>query len=174
MAVYNPNYDWLKEQLVSLNNQTYDNIELIIYDDCPDKPVDENFIYKYIRNFPYRIIHGKENVGSNKAFEKLTELGQGKYFAYCDQDDIWNNNKIETLVNCIEKDKAVLVYSDMSVIDENSNNKYNTLLKAKPRLKYIYGENLVSKFFFKNCVSGCCMLIKSDIAKKAIDRKSVV
>ena len=174
MAVYNPNYDWLKEQLVSLNNQTYDNIELIIYDDCPDKPVDENFIYKYIRNFPYRIIHGKENVGSNKAFEKLTELGKGTYFAYCDQDDIWNNNKIETLVNCIEEDKAVLVYSDMFVIDENSKHKYNTLLKAKPRLKYMYGENLASKFFFKNCVSGCCMLIKSDIAKKAIPFSNTV
>lgn len=174
MAVYNPNYDWFKEQLASLDNQTYDNIELIIYDDCPDKPVDEDFICKYIRNFSYCIIHGKENVGSNKAFEKLTELGQGKYFAYCDQDDIWNNNKIETLVNCIEKDKAVLVYSDMSVIDENSNNKYNTLLKAKPRLKYIYGENLVSKFFFKNCVSGCCMLIKSDIAKKAMPFSNTV
>ena len=168
MAVYNPNYEWLKEQLVSLDNQTYDNIELIIYDDCPDKPVDEDFIEKYISNLPYKIIHGKVNKGSNKAFEKLTEIGQGEYFAYCDQDDIWENDKIEILVNCIEKDNAVLVYSDMSVIDENSNYKYNTLLRAKPRLKYIYGEKLTSKFFFKNCVSGCCMLIKSEIAKKSV------
>ena len=168
MAVYNPNYDWLKEQLISLDNQVYDNIELIIYDDCPDNPVDEDFIYKYIKKYPCRIIHGEKNVGSNKAFEKLTGLGKGKYFAYCDQDDIWENNKIEELVKNIEDDNSVLSYSDMAVIDADGIHKYNTLLKAKPRLNYIYGNNLLKNFFFKNCVSGCCMLIKSEVAKSAV------
>lgn len=174
MAVYNPNYDWLKEQLISLNNQTYDNIELIIYDDCPDNPLDESFIYDNIKSFSYNIVRGKENFGSNKAFEKLTELGQGKYFAYCDQDDIWENNKIAELVKNLERENSVLVYSDMSVIDENGCYKYDTLLKAKPRLEYIQGENLLGRFFFKNCVSGCCMLIKSDIAKRAVPFSNTV
>ena len=168
MAVYKPNYTWLKEQLMSLNNQTYGNLELIIYDDSPDEPVDEQFIGRYILNFPYKIIHGKVNKGSNKAFEKLTKLGQGLYFAYCDQDDIWENNKIEELVKTLQNENSVLAYSDMSVIDAESNYRYSTLLKAKPRIEYVYGENLLSKFFFKNCVSGCCMLIKGDVAKNAV------
>ena len=168
LAAYKPNYDWLKEQLISLNNQTYDNIELIIYDDCPDEPISEEFVSKYITNFNYKIIRGKINKGSNKAFEELTKIAEGIYFAYCDQDDIWEADKIELLINKIEKDKSVLVYSDMSVIDKDGVYRYDSLIQAKPRLKYIYGQYLTTQFFFKNCVSGCCMLIKKDIAKSAV------
>lgn len=168
LAVYKPNYDWFREQLVSLNNQTYDNIELLIYDDCPEEPVSESFISKYILSFDYKIVRGKTNKGSNKAFEELTKIGEGTYFAYCDQDDIWECDKIKLLVDTIEKDKSVLVYSDMSVIDKNGVHKHETLIEAKPRLKYIEGRDLTPQFFFENCVSGCCMLVKNETAKSAV------
>ena len=38
LAVYKPNEAWFIEQLISLNEQTYENIELLVYDDCPDFP----------------------------------------------------------------------------------------------------------------------------------------
>lgn len=168
LAVYKPNEQWFIKQLISLNNQTYNNIELLIYDDCPDYPVSDEFIKKYITNFSYILIRGIKNKGSNKAFEELTKQGKGSFFAYCDQDDIWEVNKIEVLINLIKKENSVLAYSDMSVIDGDGNHIADTLIEIKSRIKYIQGENLLSKFFFKNCVSGCCMLIDSEIAKKAI------
>jgi hypothetical protein len=168
LAVYKPNETWLIEQLMSLNEQTYDNIELLVYDDCPKFPVDEDYFKKYITNFRYTLSRGKKNEGSNKTFENLTKQGNGEFFAYCDQDDIWEPNKIEVLVNLIQKENSVLAYSDMSVIDKNGNFVANSLIQVKPRIKYIYGEKLFSRFFFKNCVSGCCMLINSEIAKRAI------
>ncbi len=173
LAVYNPNYSWLKEQLISLNSQSYNNLELIIYDDCPENPVAESFVKKYIDSFPYKIMMGKENVGSNKAFEKLTEIGNGEYFVYCDQDDIWESNKIEVLVDTIIRKDSVLAYSDMSVIDKNGVITAKSLIEAKPRIKYIQGEKLFPQFFFKNCVSGCCMLVKHDIAKRAVPFSNV-
>jgi glycosyltransferase involved in cell wall biosynthesis len=168
LAIYDANYSWLKEQLISLNSQSYSNLELIIYDDCPEKPLEEEVIEKYIDSFSYKIIRGKQNLGSNAAFEKLTTVGNGQYFAYCDQDDIWESNKIEILFDEINKKDSVLAYSDMSVIDENGITTDDSLLGAKPRIKYIQGEKLFSKFFFKNCISGCCMLVKRDIAKRAV------
>ncbi|AWK50038.1 glycosyl transferase [Clostridium beijerinckii] len=168
LAVYKPNETWFVEQLISLNNQTYDNIELLIYDDCPDYPVDEELIKKHIINFTYNLIRGTKNEGSNKAFEHLTKQGNGEFFSYCDQDDIWEINKIESLVKLIRSENSVLAYSDMSVIDGDGNHIADSLIKVKSRIKYIYGENLFSSFFFKNCVSGCCMLINSKIAKKAV------
>lgn len=168
MAVYKPNEKWLIEQLKSLNNQTYENLELIVYDDCPKFPTDEGLFKKYITNFKYTIIRGKVNKGSNFAFEELTKVGNGKYFAYCDQDDIWEENKIKILVNIIKKEESVLAYSDMSVIDADNNLKYFSLLNAKPRIKYVYGDNLLDTLFFKNCISGCAMLVKSEIAKRAV------
>lgn len=168
MAVYKPNKTWLIEQLDSLNKQSYENLELYIYDDCPESKVDEDIFKKYITNFKYKIVRGTVNKGSNIAFESLTKIAEGKYFVYCDQDDIWEKEKIEILVNTIEKEESVLVYSDMSVIDEKSNFKYSTLLEAKPRIKYIYGDKCYKKLFFKNCISGCCMLVKSEIAKSSV------
>lgn len=168
LAVYKPNDKWLREQLISLNNQTYENLELLIYDDCPDSPVNEEIIKRYITSFPYKLMRGIKNQGSNKAFEELTKQGQGEFFAYCDQDDIWEADKIEILVNLIKKDNSVLVYSDMSVIDKYGRITADNLRQVKPRIKYIYGEKLFSDFFFRNCISGCCMLINSKIAKRAI------
>ena len=34
MAVYEPNLQWFKEQLESLEAQTYPNLELLVIDDC--------------------------------------------------------------------------------------------------------------------------------------------
>ena len=62
LAAYKPNEKWFKEQLQSLNAQTYDNKELIIYNDCPDCPLDEQLIKTTI-TFPYRIFNGKKNLG---------------------------------------------------------------------------------------------------------------
>ena len=168
LAVYNPKYSWFKEQLISLNNQSYNNLELIIYDDCPENPLNEEFAKKYINNFSYKIIKGKENIGSNRAFEELTKVAMGDFFAYCDQDDVWEVNKIEILVDTIKKENSVLAYSDMSVIDAQGKVIAKTLIEEKSRISYIYGENLFSTFFFKNCVSGCCMLVNNDVAKIAV------
>ncbi|MBN1075628.1 glycosyltransferase [Clostridium botulinum] len=168
LAVYKPNQNWLIEQLVSLNNQTYDNLELLIYDDCPEFPIDEWLFKNYITNFKYEIIRGKINRGSNKAFEELTKIGNGEYFAYCDQDDIWENNKIKILLEEIQKYDGTIAYSDMCIIDKNSNKVADSLKIARPRLNYIYGEKLYSKIFFSNCIAGCSMLAKRNIAQKAI------
>ena len=76
-------------------NKLYENIELLVYDDCPDYPINEDIIKKYITKFSYTLIRGIKNKGSNKAFEELTKQGNGELFAYCDQDDIWEVNKID-------------------------------------------------------------------------------
>ncbi|WP_238858716.1 glycosyltransferase [Clostridium sp. YIM B02569] len=168
LAVYKPNESWFIEQLISLNEQTYENIELLVYDDCPEFPASEELIKRYITNFSYVIVRGLENKGSNKAFEELTKMATGDFFAYCDQDDIWESNKIKILLNTLKKDNSLLVYSDMSVIDEEGKVIAKTLIEKKPRINYVSGETLFPKFFFSNCVSGCCLLIDKKIAKKSI------
>src|ERR1039457_2351233 len=89
LAVYKPNEAWFIEQLISLNEQTYENIELLVYDDCPEYPINEDIIKQYITKFSYTLIRGIKNEGSNKAFEELTKVSEGEIFAYCDQDDVW-------------------------------------------------------------------------------------
>lgn len=183
MAIYNPNLTWLKEQLISINNQDYDDIELLVCDDCSTSITIEQItglIQQYIRRFPFRLIKNEINLGSNKTFERLTleasnsACGQEKefYFAYCDQDDIWEREKIPALINTAQEKNAVLVYSDMSIIDSEGKLISNSITKLRKRFNYHDGENLWRKILVRNFISGCCMIVRADIAKGAIPFES--
>ena len=168
LAVYKPNEDWFIEQLISLNEQTYENIELLVYDDCPDFPVNEEFIKKYITKFSYTLIRGNENKGSNKAFEELTKVADGELFAYCDQDDIWEIDKIALMVEKFSEKDVTLVCSDLSIIDENGKKIANSITEIRKRHEFKSGNNLAKGLLMSNFVTGCAMMVKKDVAKKTI------
>jgi Predicted glycosyltransferases len=168
IAVYNPNITWLKKQLSSINNQTFKDIEIIICDDCPQNYTDKNIFYKTLSNFKPKIFRNKNNLGSNKTFELMTKFAAGKYIAYCDQDDIWQNNKIAKLVEALENSNALLAYSDAQIINENDEKIYDSLKDYSKRTKFYSGKNLYEKLLVSNFITGCTMMVKSDIAKKSI------
>lgn len=168
LAVYKPNEEWFIKQLISLNEQTYSNIELYIYDDCPAYPVNEEIIKKYITSFPYYIYGGIKNEGSNRAFEELTKRATGDLFAYCDQDDMWENNKISLMVEKFVDEKVTLVCSDLSIIDENSIQIAGSITEIRKRHKFKSGYNLAKDLLMSNFVTGCAMMVRSEIAKKAV------
>ncbi len=168
MAVYHPREDWLSEQLISLNRQTYPNLELVICDDGPDCPVDPELFQGHITKFSWRLVSNEINMGSNKTFERLTAMASGKYIAYCDQDDIWEENKIELLVKRLEETGAELCCSDLSIIDENGKFIADSITKVRKRHVFREGANLASKLIVNNFVTGCAMVMKTDTAKAAI------
>ena len=170
MAIYEPRMDWLREQLLSLNAQTYPNLRLYVRDDCsPTVPYEEiqSCVQDCISAFPYTIQRNKENLGSNGTFERLTQEAEGEYFAYCDQDDIWLPDKLEMLKNVLSDTGGTMAYSDVAVIDEAGVLLQPSLRSIRPRLKYLQGEGLAEQYFFRNCTAGCTMLICGDTARGA-------
>lgn len=171
MAVYEPRMDWLREQLVSLNEQTYPNLRLYIRDDCsPTVPYEQiqSCVRDCITRFPYVITRNERNLGSNATFELLTKEAEGDLFAYCDQDDVWLPEKLTVLQEAMERERAVLAYSDVSAVDDEGKLLARSLRELRPRLTYLEGSDLAPKLFFRNCVAGCAMLVNSNIAKRAI------
>lgn len=171
MAVYEPRMDWLRQQLVSLNEQTYPNLRLYIRDDCsPTVPYEQiqSCVRDCITRFPYVITRNEKNLGSNATFELLTKEAEGDLFAYCDQDDVWLPEKLTVLQAAMERERAVLAYSDVSAVDDEGKLLARSLRELRPRLTYLEGSDLAPKLFFRNCVAGCAMLVNSNIAKRAI------
>jgi glycosyltransferase involved in cell wall biosynthesis len=171
LATYNPRMDWIEEQLLSLNQQTYKNIKLIVIDDCSTKVEFSDIkecVAKYITNFQYDTYQNEKNLGSNKTFERLTELAEGEYIAYCDQDDVWCEDKIECLVKLIEQTGDTLVCSDVFIIDKDSNVIANSITKVRKRHVFRSGDKLATELLFRNFVIGCTMLMPCHIAKEAI------
>ena len=171
MAVYEPRLDWLREQLESLERQTYPNLMLYVRDDCsPTVPFEEiqSLVGECIRSFPWEAQRNEENLGSNGTFELLTREAEGEYFAYCDQDDVWLPEKLTVLQEALEREKALLVCSDMFVIDGDGRKTAKSITKVRRRHRFVSGTGLVNELLARNFVAGCAMLVRGKSAKKAV------
>lgn len=171
MAVYEPRMDWLREQLLSLNAQTYPNLRLYVRDDCSPMVAYaeiQSCVQDCISAFPYTIQRNEKNLGSNGTFERLTQEAEGDYFAYCDQDDIWSAEKLKILHNHLVKEEARLICSDMRIINGSGKVVANSITEVRRRHVLHSGENLAKQLLFFNFVTGCTMMISSTDAKAAL------
>lgn len=119
MSTYNGE-KYIEEQLESLLNQTYSDIKIFIRDDGSKdrtKEIIKQFLQKSKNIF---LIEG-ENIGFiNSFFELLNISDTADYYAYCDQDDVWMEDKIERAVKFLEKsdsNKPVLYFSNSDYYD---------------------------------------------------------
>lgn len=169
MAIYKPNLDWLKEDLVSIQEQTYRNFQIFAWNDCPDDKMDYDAFFKeYLLDIPFSVFHGTENLGSNGAFENLTKKVDTPYIAYCDQDDIWMPDKLEKLHALFITPDVTLAYSDMKVINEKSEVVAQHIAEVRPRQIFYEKEEALIHLLAKNFVTGCTMMMQTDIAKQAV------
>lgn len=97
MCTYNGEM-FLRHQIDSILAQTYANIELIVADDASsDNTV--TILEEYRRKDPrIKFLMNAVNSGYNKNFERAFSLAQSDYIAISDQDDVWEKNKIETMM----------------------------------------------------------------------------
>ena len=171
MAVYEPRIDWLKEQLQSIEAQTYPNLRLYIRDDCsPCVSIDvlEHCAQECIHSFPFSVVRNEKNIGSNLTFERMTAEAEGEYLAYCDQDDIWLPEKLSVLQKELEDNQAELVCSDMYIIDENGKQIADSLTKIRRGHVFRSGTGLTDTLWYSNFASGCALLVRAETAKQAI------
>ena len=120
MATYNGEA-FLEEQLLSIVGQSYKNIELLIADDCSD---DKSYEISTRYAQEYRWIHlrqNREHLRLVKNFEKLLESAQGDYIAFCDQDDVWREDKVRIAVEVLQREdnsKSLMFHSDLAAANE--------------------------------------------------------
>jgi len=88
---------------------------------------------------------------------KIENIDFFDYFAFCDQDDIWLENRLNLMYEVYQKDS--LVISDFKEVDDNLNrissinNDSRTLKLSKTRL-----GQFLDVFFGRNKYYGCCFL----------------
>ena len=91
----------LRETLISLRNQTYDNFEIVLVEDgeaFSKKMIEEEFSDLNINYYATNKRGGRSQAG-NIAMGRAT----GDYFNFLDDDDLFYADHIETLVRSIER-----------------------------------------------------------------------
>ncbi len=119
MASYNGE-KYIREQLDSIRAQTRPADELIVVDDCSTDGTIR--ILKEYREehpgFPIHIYRNRTNLGYMKNFRAAARLTVGDLVLFCDQDDIWMEEKIETLAGIMEEHAEILAAaSSFDLID---------------------------------------------------------
>ena len=132
IASYN-GASYIRAQLESIAAQTLQPEEIIVQDDCSSDDTVE-IVRSYLSRLPIRLHVNPENLGYVRNFESALAKAQGEYIALCDQDDIWEPHKLETLVNAIGNKS--LVYSDSYLIDAQGKSIGKTL-SQKLRNRFI-------------------------------------
>ncbi|WP_415328654.1 glycosyltransferase family 2 protein [Chryseobacterium sp. MMS23-Vi53] len=114
---------YLKEQIESILNQSYNNLRLIIRDDgSKDRTIEiiNDFLKKDSRVI---YLENKEgNLGLVKSIEKMMMFSDAEIIFFSDQDDVWIENKIDIFLQKYKnQDIPVLIHSNCNVTDEALN-----------------------------------------------------
>lgn len=113
---------YIIDQLQSIENQTIQPDELIVGDDCStDNTV--TLINQFIEKSKLNIVfyQNKTNLGIRDNEKKVRSFCKCDIVLSADQDDVWHEKKIETILNQFNKENVVFVFSDGYVTDENLN-----------------------------------------------------
>jgi glycosyltransferase involved in cell wall biosynthesis len=109
--------EFLEETILSVINQSYKNIEYIIFDGgSTDGSVE--IIEKYREHFAH--VNIGPDGGAAAALNSAFKLAKGDLHAYINSDDVLNLNAVETWVNTFSENPNVdIVYGDIEIIDEH-------------------------------------------------------
>ncbi len=119
LATYNREH-YISEVIDCWLAQTFKDFELIISDDASSdgtQKICEEYAKKDER---IKYIRQKKNLNQPLCFKFVLEQASGKYFAWAQDDDLYDKHFLEDCVKAMEKDPSlIMAFAHMVYIDKN-------------------------------------------------------
>lgn len=163
LATYNSE-QFLREQLDSIFDQTYNDWCIYVHDDgSTDSTM--LIINDYAKRYPGKICFSKTQTKGLRAFRSFLQLVDdvdSDYYMFCDHDDVWLPQKVEVSIQTLLEEEAkvtpqtpLLVHTDMYNVDVNINVISHSFWQTARLLpQYSKFEELVAC----NNVNGCAAM----------------
>lgn len=148
VSIIMPSYntaDYISETVQSVLNQTYQNWELIIVDDCSTDNTDE-VIQPLLVDQRIHYFKNKTNSGAAVSRNKALREAKGKWIAFLDSDDLWLPEKLEKQIAFMKKNGYHFSYTNYIEID--SHGKSNGVRVTGP-------TKITKTGMFNYCWPGC-------------------
>lgn len=176
VAVYNGE-KYLKDQLNSIINQTYQDFNIIIRDDgSTDNSLAIIKEFELLYPEKVKVVNGQPSKSAKNNFFELMNYASSDYIMFCDQDDIWLQNKIELTLNkmkdaekAYEKSTPVLCHTDLAVVDSNLNSIHSSFYKMQ---KFDISKTSLNRALVQNIVTGCTIMINRPLLNLAKNTNS--
>lgn len=181
ISIIVPNYNhaaFLKQRLESIFNQTYQNFEVILLDDCSTDESAE-ILAEYAKNpKTSHCIFNETNSGNTfKQWAKGITLAKGEYIWIAETDDYCDNKFLEKLILPLQKDSdIVLAYCQSNRINEHGEKTGNWITHTNDIDATIFlndftmdGNEFIEKFLiFKNVIPNASAVVfrKNTVAIK--------
>ena len=169
LATYNTNLEYFQKQIESIKNQTYKNWVCHIIDDCSQMEY-QIAIQKVIAEDLRFICHfHNNNLNHYHNFERglkyAIQDSEITAIALADQDDIWYPKKLSVSLEKLRSEKAVLVHSDLEMIDSNDQIINYSTWKFEARKPEKLSTDLL---LLRNVVTGCSVLFCTSLIKDVL------
>ena len=120
MATFNEEPDMIGKSISSIIDQTYENFELLIFDDSTKQETKDK-IDSFTTDPRVKVFRFPSRVGFVKSLNKGLEAAKGKYIARMDGDDMSLPIRFEKEVRFLEKHKDIAVVGgQINIMDENN------------------------------------------------------
>lgn len=126
MSTYNGNR-YIKDQMDSLQSQIGVTLKIVVRDDGSSDDT-LTIINNYASRYHNISILKEQNYGVEESFNRLCKYAleheKADYYAFCDQDDVWDNDKLKIAIEKLvgfDKEKPNLYFSNLRKVDENLN-----------------------------------------------------
>jgi len=172
MATYNGE-KFLQEQMDSIIHQTPPLQQIVIVDDCSQDHT-RQIIADYMKEYPglIRFAENEENLGPKETFEKGLSLSNTDYIALSDQDDVWQPNKIEKMLEVLAKNReAKLCFHDLKIINPKGEIRAKSFWEKAPidNPLPVIGRNARDCLAnFSNPVPGCTMFFDASLKEQIL------
>jgi glycosyltransferase involved in cell wall biosynthesis len=155
MASYNHEH-YIGEAIESVLNQSFNDLELIIVDDCSTDNT-TNIIEKYqAKDNRIRAVIHDRNEGIAKTANDTIKEAKGKFTSFLASDDVWFPFKLEKQVKVLQSNDDKIVWSDGEIINSvgfsTGQRVTQRMQTPKKRSGYLFQELLKEDIIFGQSV----------------------
>ena len=126
---------FIEETIKSVLDQTYENLELIIVDDCSTDNTDE-IVSKYIKvDSRVKFYKLEKNSGAAVVRNTALEKAEGRFIAFLDSDDVWDRKKLEKQISFMKSNNYGFSFTSYRLMKEDGE-LLNKEVRVPKEVKY--------------------------------------
>lgn len=145
VPMYNTPYNFFKELVECLIEQTYTNWELCLADGSPERDMSLEKIYNKDSRIKYKFLGENKGIAGNT--NECIKLATGDFIALFDHDDLLPIFSLYEVVKCINEHPEVeFIYSDEDKITTLDKPRFNPHFKPDFSIDFLRANNYICHF----------------------------
>ena len=126
---------FLKDTIETIQSQTYKNWEALFVNDCSKDKSAEIIKNASTQDNRIKLINLKENSGAAIARNTGMKEAKGRFIAFLDSDDLWQEEKLEKQLKFIKEGKYAFTFTSYEFVTEDGT-KTGKIVKVPAKINY--------------------------------------